>query len=393
MLTPYPYQKVGADFLADKARGYLADGMGLGKTVQAVLAAQQVNAQRSLVICPASVVPGWEKAWGDWNGPGAVDVVSYSSLHRAGRKYDLVIADEAHYMKTPSAQRTRAGFKLARAAERAWLLSGTPMPNHPGELWAPVKHLWPELAASLGIHTGASWLDRFCMTRDTQYGPKPYAVRNGPVLRELLKHFMIRRKLEDVALDLPPLRVDVQRIPASAEQKKALAGGAPEESEYTSTLRRILGERKAGPIAEIIIEELQDHAYGSIVVLYYHRAVGLMLQSLFATAGVTTTGFHGGTPSGERQKAIESFQNGEAQVFLAQQTAAGVGITLTRATELVLVEPAWSPDDNDQAIKRIHRIGQEHPCRARIFAFADTLDDAIMGTLAQKMRMQKEVGL
>ena len=78
-------------------------------------------------------------------------------------------------------------------------------------------------------------------------------------------------------------------------------------------------------------------------------------------------------------------------MFLAQQGAAGTGITLTRASEIVLVEPSWSPAYNEQAIKRIHRIGQEHPCRARLFAVPDSLDAALMVTLARKTVMVKEV--
>ena len=75
------------------------------------------------------------------------------------------------------------------------------------------------------------------------------------------------------------------------------------------------------------------------------------------------------------------------RIFLAQQTAAGIGITLTAATEIVLVEPSWSPEDNLQAIKRIHRIGQKHPCRARLFAVPDSIDAAIMKSTARKMKM------
>lgn len=392
MLKPFPYQKEGIDFLARRNKAYLADQMGLGKTIQAVMAAREVGATRPLVICPASLVPNWEREWEKWGGPGTPDIVSYSSLHRAGSRYDLVIADEAHYMKTPSAQRTRAGLRLARTAQRAWLLSGTPMPNHPGELWAPMKALWPEKPAALGIHNGATWLQRFCLTRDTPYGPKPYAVRNGKILREMLRGVMLRRRLDEVALDLPPLRVTLQTLLTPESVRRELGSDREVlEEEYTSTLRRLLGEAKAPLVADQIIEELQDGAYSHIVVLYYHRKVGALLEQAFARSGVSTVGFHGGTPPGERQLAVDTFQAGDATVFLAQQTAAGVGITLTQATEIVLVEPAWSPDDNDQAIKRIHRIGQDKPCRARIFALSKTLDDAIMGTLAQKMRMRKEV--
>jgi SNF2 family DNA or RNA helicase len=92
--------------------------------------------------------------------------------------------------------------------------------------------------------------------------------------------------------------------------------------------------------------------------------------------------------------AVDNFTNDpRCRVFLAQQTSAGEAINLQAASEIVLVEPAWSPDANRQSVKRIHRIGQDNPCRARIFGVAGSIDAAVMGTVAQKVGHQTEVGL
>lgn len=154
-----------------------------------------------------------------------------------------------------------------------------------------------------------------------------------------------------------------------------------------STLRRILGEYKAPRVARLLQDELQDGH--DLVVLYHHKATGAALrEGLGGHSHVF--GFDGSTPAMLRQEQIDGFQQ-YGGLFLAQQTAAGTGITLTRASEIVLVEPAWTPSDNEQAIKRIHRIGQDQPCRARLFAVPDSLDEALMKALARKSVMVKEV--
>lgn len=398
----YPYQETGRDFLAANARAYLGDKMGLGKTVQAIMAAREVDPRHVTVVCPASAVPNWFVEIEMWDEPSARSwhVVSYSSLIRRTWKTwfpELTILDEAHYAKGTSSRRTLAALGLAKMSRRAWLLSGTPMPNNPTELWPPIKALWPHLAAEHGITTAAHWRDHFTRWRPTEYGPRPYAVKNGAQLRAMLDGIMLRRHLEEVGIELPPLRVDLFRLPKDRAAGEALAeyeDAEADETVYTSTLRRLLGTMKAPLIAQQLVEELEAGAYEKIVVLYYHRDTGEALRRAFGNAGFTVAGFDGSTPQRDRKVQIDAFQTQpDVRVFLAQQTAAGIAINLHAASEIVLVEPAWSPDDNAQAIARIHRIGQDQPCRARIFTIAGTLDERIMTTVTRKVKMQTEVGL
>ena len=401
-LELYPYQLEGARFLANRRRALLADRMGLGKTIQAIQAARIINSSNTLVIGPASSIPNWEAEWQRWGGPGTLEAVSYSSLIRrkgvAAMVPDVVILDEAHYCKNPNAKRTRAALAVAQNAPCAWLLTGTPMPNNPAELWPAVNALWPEIPAELSIKSHFQWMQRFCYVKHTEYGPKPYGVRNGTLLRQILERIALRRDLNQVGLELPPLRLDIFRLKkddvANGGNFEAYEAYERTEENYTSTLRRMLGEAKALTVARQIIEEMRDSQYSKIVVLYYHHLVRDTLHQAFEASGLRVTGFDGGTPQGERKAAIDLFQNDpEVHVFLAQQAAAGTAITLTAASEIVLVEPAWSPEDNFQAIARVHRIGQGSPCRARIFAVSGTLDEAIMGTLANKVRMLEAAGL
>lgn len=407
----YDYQVEGAEWLASLPRAYLADGMGIGKSAQACHAAGLVDAKSVLVIAPASTLLNWRREWETWGSAATFHVVSYGSLRKAKGEWDVVILDEAHYVKNPGAQRTRLALAIAAKARHVWCLSGTPMPNDPTELFPVFAALWPEVLVDLGLSTADDWLNRFCRYGIVRYNNGPptarvYGTQNLDQLKPHLRGMMKQRHLRDVALELPPLRVDIHRLPRDKGLLDALAAtgidpdnavamieraeGDPEGS--LSRLRRLLGEYKAPLIAAEIAKELRDGAMDKIVVLAYHRSVLRVFHKELAGYGVT--GFDGSTSQVDRQRAIDAFTKDDGcKVFVAQQNAAGVGINLQVSSEIVLVEPAWSPDDNAQAIKRIHRIGSTAPCRARIFAIADSMDEAIMGTLQRKLRMQRDIGL
>lgn len=402
-LKLYAFQEEGVRFLAERERAYLADGMGLGKTAQAVSAALELGLS-PLVFAPASAVPNWEKEWLKWGGTeGGLVVASYAKLTRGSLvtdlDSDLVILDEAHYTKTPSAKRTKAALKLAQKADRAWLLSGTPMPNDPRELYTMFRYLWPERLPLNGDGrpvTAFEWMDHFTRWRPTEYGPKVYGVKRGAELRSMLFNdpIMIRRKLKDVGIELPPLRVHVHRLPYNQAFADRVAGleGARGGDLSTPEVRRILGRYKAPGIAKLLIEEIKDRAYKKVVVMYWHHDTRKIFASEFEKAGISWVGFHGGASGRERETAKRRFIETDVPVFLVQQKAGGTGTDgLQIANEIVIAEPDWSPDENAQAIKRVHRIGSDSPVRARLFAVDGTVDASIMDALATKIEMRKEV--
>lgn len=393
----YPYQLDGVAFLVSRDRGYLADEMGLGKTTQACAACQYLDLKRVLVIAPASTLPNWRYEFESWGPRGAtLTAVSYDRLSRnrdnySGKDYDVVILDEAHYCKSRRAKRSRAALSIAAEAPRAWLLSGTPMPNHPGELWYPLRMLWPDLVDK----NYQKFFDRFVIWRATEWGPKPVGLKDKAGLRELLRQVMMRRTVDSVGVQLPPLRVDVQLTPRMdleeylGEDAPVLAALAAEEradEASLSRLRKLLGVAKAPFVASVLKDELESGAYGKLVVLAHHRDVLDLLEDALSDLGVVRV--DGSSTDRQREQAIDGFRaDPSKRVFLGQQTAAGTGVNLQVANELVLLEPSWVPAENHQAIKRIHRIGSNQPCRARIFAISDTLDEAVMRTIANKTRM------
>ena len=388
----YDFQaEEGVPFLLAEPHRYLAYGCGLGKTPTACVAAKELGLTFVNLIAPASALENWMREWSEW-GPkqGILRLSSFASRSGLREMRDdlaaLTIVDEAHYCKTPSAQRTIAAMWVARQSPRSWLLSGTPMPNHPGELYAPIAALWPEELSRHGIKNYTQWFDRYCLWYRTQYGKKVYGVKNAHEIREWQARAMLRRKLDDVALDLPPLRVTLHRLPRDTKFAAKITG------EETSTQRRLLGEYKAPLIAKQIDRELADGAYDKIVIgAYHHDTLNRLRKDL---AKYKPTGFDGTTPVKKRQPIIDEWtRNKDQRVLVVQQTAGGVALNLQAAPEIVLAEPDWVPDVNAQFIKRIHRIGQDKPCRARLFTVPGTQDDAVMSGLAKKIAMQVEVGL
>jgi SNF2 family DNA or RNA helicase len=357
----YDYQDEGVHFLMARRRAYLADVPGLGKTAQALIAAKSIGLT-PIVVAPAVAVPVWWDEARKWDVPVA-DVMSYTKLARAWESVnvrelyshpELIILDEAHYCKSPKAKRTRAALSVARNARRSWLLSGSPMPNDPTELWTVFSALWPERIPA-PAREYAGWRDRFTKWSyrpgpGRRMIPKIWGVRNGSELREMCDGIMLRRHVSDVNLQLPPL----------------------------------LGAAKAAPISDILIEERHQ----AVVVMYHHKDTGAYLRHKLKVGGYVIHGFDGSTPQNVRASEVRSFQLGKyRRAFVVQQQAGGIAITLTAASEIVLVEPDWSPEVNAQAVKRVHRISQDQPVRARIFKVEGSLDEGIMDNLARKIRL------
>lgn len=401
----YPYQQVGVDFLRSHRRAYIGDEMGLGKTVQALVALRDVKS--ILAIVPAAAIGNWGNEYREWGNGQQFAAISYADRRLRegaidGRDWGAVIMDEAHYLKSKKAKRTRYVFNVARDADRAIMLSGTPMPNHAGELWTMFDALWPHLLEDK-FRTHQRWLNYFTKWTPTRYGPKVYGHQNAIELKRMLKRVMLRRKLADVALDLPELRVTLHTLPPvddfteglTDEARLTLHAMREEEALEESSLsrvRRLLGALKAPMIAATLRQELQERQYQKIVVSYYHRDVGNILQE--ALQGFGLVRIDGKTASTKRQPLIDQFTNDSGtRVFLGQARSTGEALNLQAASEIALVEPDWVPDVNRQIIKRIHRMGQAHPCRARLFGVGGSLDEAVMKTLVLKTRLQVSVGL
>jgi SWI/SNF-related matrix-associated actin-dependent regulator 1 of chromatin subfamily A len=420
----FPYQQQGACFLSYVQRGLLADEMGLGKSAQAIAATFEVNkAPRVAVVCPASLRQNWfrefERFW-----PGLVsytlDVESYDMVGRgrlADWNGDVLILDEAHYLKTKDAKRTQAIFGekcdgvggLVERAKHVFLLTGTPIPNNPSELWPMLRAVMPdaiERPTKKGtIKPMAYWtfVERFCVTQDTGFGIKIIKGRNLAELKARIRPFVLRRKKGEVLKDLPPIRFDTlaldgapigdwKRVGLGTEDElklieKALAddgvAGLKAIAPHVAQLRRVTGMAKVPAAIEWIKEHFEGGG-GKLVVFAHHTDVIEALDKALRD-DVGTHVLHGGTPTHMRQAAVDAFQtNPDIRLFIGQIQAAGTGITLTAASDVLFVESSWVPAENEQAAMRVHRIGQKNACLIRFAMLAGSIDEQIQKAVMRK---------
>lgn len=416
----YPYQEVGAEFLSRQKTALLADSMGIGKTAQAIVAARKVGAKEILVVCPASVVENWKREFAMWwpTSAGGSDnrnvvAISYDKAARnpdgLRRKWSVVILDEAHYLKNPKAKRTKAilGDRMTRnggVVERAdyvWCLTGTPAPNNPTEIWPMLHALSPGLISRdhkpLNFY---QFMRRYCVVKNNGFGDQIVRGKNLEELKERMAPFVLRRRKEEVLTDLPELRFGELSLSSDAARKaldaidhddvarikRALEGGAEALSKLSTemaTVRRLTALAKAPLVAEWVKEWL-DGSEEKIVLFGQHReALATLGDALSAYNPVC---IDGSVPSTARQRAVEMFQSPsmDVRVFLGQIQAAGTGITLTAASDLIFLEQSWTPADNAQAAMRIHRIGQKRGCLVRTAMLPGSIDEAVQRVLARK---------
>ncbi|WP_420431494.1 DEAD/DEAH box helicase [Candidatus Poriferisocius sp.] len=409
MIELYPYQEQGAQFLRERRFAYLADGMGLGKTAQAIRGACDTGFTHFIVVAPASLIPNWRTEIQRFRARPTAQfhLMSYASLKNYQATQNpsstpLVIFDEAHYIKNPESLRTQAALIMIEEYGSAWFLSGTPMPNDPSELWIPAK------VAGLTEMSYHRWRTRYCriqkysITVNTRWGPRQRqvervnGVRHKKELKEMFlegEQFMLRRTLDNIRLQLPPLRVETTSLPMSGTHR------SDEIDRWTDTLdqdwtraMKMIGLEKILPIVQMVEAEFRDQNRRHLVIMAKHLEVIDKVEHALKMRSVTPYKITGRIPVEKRTKIIDQWRQ-EPGVLIVQQDAGGTGLNLQQANEIILMEPGWSPDLNLQAIKRIHRIGQKEPCRARMFFMPGTRDRNVIEALANKMEMQKEVGI
>lgn len=400
MTTLLPYQTEGVAFLAARKRALLADDMGLGKTIQAIYAARAIGAKTVRVLCPASLVGQWQSEFARHAPAIEVAVVSYDRAVKqkpVNWPPDVLILDESHYCKSPSAKRAKTGLmRLGAKAPVTWCLTGTPMPNNPAELWTTLRALAPEriIGRNGKPATYHAFVSRFCITKNNGFGTVIVGGRNHEKLREILDGFMLRRVKSDVLTELPPIRfVDLAlsetklELPPGEEEALTRAldehgvEGLSKVAEHVATLRRVTGMAKAPAVAKWIRTFLTS-TDRKLVVFAHHKEV---LRQLRSGLGAVSCYVGGDTPSARRKEQVDLFQKSAGhRVFFGQIQAAGTGLTLTAASDMMFIESSWVPAENQQAAMRIHRIGQNRGCVVRFAHVPNSIDERIQKAVRRK---------
>lgn len=424
-LAYLPYQRAGIATAISRPNILFGDEMGLGKTIQAI---GVINAdptiEKVLVICPASLKLNWQREMRKWlvrdmtsvilthpwqAGQFPITIINYDILHKCANylqeiKWDLVIVDEAHYLKSKGAKRTQAVFgideyaakkqkcepTLGIRARRRVALTGTPIPNRPVEGYGLFHWLAPEEFRSF-----FGYAKQFCNGHNNGYGWDFSGSSNLDKLQDKLRStIMVRRLKADVLTELPAKRRQIIEFASDDSDAVAAEMDAWEQSEDEIEQLRIAVElAKAGEISEydLAVAKLRErtqlafteisqlrhetalatvphavqHILGcledeqKIVVMAHHRDVVQKIMDALKEAGIEAVSLTGDTKMETRQANVDRFQNvPDCRVFVGNIQAAGVGITLTAAAHVIFVELDWVPGNMTQAEDRCHRIGQ-----------------------------------
>ena len=442
--TLRPYQVAGYQWLQvlDEISwgGCLADDMGLGKTLQAItflsLLKEKYNNPTSLIICPTSLIYNWENELkkfaptlkyfiyygnarsfsGDHFDGHDVVITSYGIARidvESLRNFDweYIILDESQAIKNPDAITTKA-VQLFKARNKI-ILSGTPYQNNTFDLFAQFNFLNPGLLGSKD-----HFRENFAVPID-----KEKHLDSSTLLKKMLQPFILRRTKKEVASDLPDKIETIIWCQMNKSQRavydeykdfyrhslmeKIDNEGMAKSSVYIleGLLRlrqicddvRLLKDPEIKPTVGVKIEELLreilensgDHKM--LVFSQFTEMLSLIKQEI-ETNGIQYSYLDGSTPAAKRKELIDQFQTDPTiKVFLISLKAGGVGLNLTAADYVYIVDPWWNPATEVQAIDRVHRIGQDKTVFAYKMICKDSVEEKILTLQENKISISKDL--
>lgn len=419
----YPYQGTGVSFFEmTNGRGLLADEMGLGKTIQALAWLQLRPEKRPVVIVvPSFLKLNWVKEAYDWmskpnvqtlNGQnpnvpiiGEIIIINYDILPfwvdaLKGINPKVLILDECHYIKNNKAKRTKAVKKLAKGIPHIISMSGTPFENRPIEIYNAINLVNPTVFPHF-----MKFAEKFCDAKHNGYGWDFTGASNQKELHDVLtKTIMLRRLKKDVLKDLPAKQI--VHVPMELDNYKDYKSA---ENDFIEFVRQLKGNETAArassaqQLAEIeglkqlavqgklkdSINWIQDflETGKKLVVFAVHKFVIDALMNEFGNIAVKVDG---SMTTVQKNAAVEAFQGQNKsfnpQLFIGNIKAAGVGITLTAASDVFVMELPWTPGALQQAIDRVHRISQDNAVTAYMPLAADSIEFKIAHLLDFKKK-------
>lgn len=427
--TLRPYQIEGYRWLSALSElglgACLADDMGLGKTIQIlalILARVSEGSGPTLVVAPTSVCGNWIAEIArfaptltalDYSGKqraerlaalsgrasrASVVVCSYTLLQQdqaelSALSWDMVVLDEAQFIKNPQSLRARAAYSLS--AKQRVAATGTPVENHLGDVWGIFRFLNPGL-----LGDWQHFKHTFLMPVERDAGRE-----STELLQKLVRPFLLRRLKRDVLVDLPPLTEVQHDVQLSQDEgvRYALLRKQIHEKLYTVHGKR---NNKLEVLAEImrlrrfcchpalvfpdaprecskidafldLVEELRENQHRALVFSQFVDFLAMVREQLDERR-IRYEYLDGGTPQADRQARVAAFQQGDAPLFLISLKAGGFGLNLTAADYVIHLDPWWNPAVQAQATDRAHRIGQERPVTVYRLVTRDSIEESIV---------------
>ena len=420
-LKPKEHQVTAESWMETRPKHILALDMGLGKTMLGVRSIK--DGERVLIICPATLKINWQLEIKLWigkdsliikkksdvlpKGPG-ITIVNYDLLGNFVKKgkrkiatpnydfkdFDRVIFDESHMIKNPKAARTKIGGRIIKLTPNAVLLSGTVM-ERPIDLYVPLFSM-----GALGKMPYNTFGFKFCDAQQVYLGSRTVWQFRGSCneeeLKKLMEPYVLSMKKEDV-IDLPEKSIKVVSLdlPVSKQEKQhsfkdIIKDPRPIGFEGLSELLHEQGLRKL-PLAIKHIKLRLETNHKIFITARHSDVIDGLHEAL---KGFGCVVIDGRIKAEQKQAAKEEFQNNpDCRICIGQTKAAGVGLTLTAANFVILVEPDWSYSAIMQIIDRCHRIGQTENVTAELLTIHKSIDERVLWTTLQKKDYIKGLGL
>lgn len=392
MLDLRGYQTFGAKYGLHYKRTLLGDEMGLGKTIQALAMINHLSQQDqkyAIVVCPLSLLANWKReiqqhsslnvfvfhgnhrdeAFAKWQEQKGILLTTYEHTLRMNvdelERLNMLVVDEAHYVKNPNAKRSQSVYHLASVADYVLFMSGTPLENRLEEMKQLISVLQPAIADQLTQELHLLHPNEFKRTVATVY---------------------LRRNRKDVLAELPELEMIPQWLNFGEKESEIYAEAV--RSGQLMLMRRAAwmgGSPDKSPKLEKLMDicnEARDNGHKVLIFSFFRDVIDIIHQHL---EGRTFEPITGDVSNSGRQDIIDAFTKAPAgSVLISQITAGGVGLNIQAANIVILCEPQWKPSTEEQAISRAYRMGQSRDVVVYRLLTEDSIDVSMLEVLGQK---------
>jgi SWI/SNF-related matrix-associated actin-dependent regulator 1 of chromatin subfamily A len=417
---PLDHQKEAIQNLLENKKFILADDMGLGKTTSTIIAALESGSKKVLIICPATLKINWKREIENYSNKSiyiaesknfSTDhdfvIINYDiikNFHDPKKKddsqvlaanFDLVVIDEAHYIKNGTAQRTKLINDIVKQVDRLWLLTGTPMTSRPMDYF--------NLLSLVDSPVAKNWLAyavRYCSGYQFKVGNrKVWNVTGSSNLEELRERTSgtILRRLKENVLDLPEKIITPVYLKLKSKAYEDVMGEYydwydknPEESKSLTVqfskltkVRQIIADEKIQQTIELA-ENIIEQDKKVIIFCNFTDSLNKIVEHF----GKSAVKLDGSMSQPQRQFSVDQFQENEKiKVFVGNIRAAGTGITLTAGEAAIFNDLSFLPSDHAQAEDRSYRYGQKNNVLVYYPVFENTVEAIIYDILNNKKQV------